>query len=231
MPRSKNSSSSTRSRRAKNGLEDRRFEPTVLRRAAWVVAVAVWVFLAVALVGFDLADPPSTLVSTHQAEVANPAGTVGASLAWWAFRVFGPGVWILMALAAIALVTLARGIAVTHPLVRTLGAFVAAVTFAGLHHAWIVPFDLLTLLTGSLPGLPSGLLGTELDLALAVRFGDVGSGLILMMGLTLGLLVAADELVLAAPGAVGRWFESMRGFGGLGRILMTPFSTLATAIG
>ena len=229
MPRSKKPSSRGRSKAPTKHGDELLFEPTVGRRALWLVAAAVWVFLSVAMIGFDGADAPSSLVSQHAAEASNPTGTFGANVAWWALRVFGPGVWLLLGLAAAALVTLARGFVITHPFVRILGSILAAITFAGLHEAWIAPIETLSAMSGALPGLPSGLLGTELELGLSVRFGSVGSGLILVLGLGLGLLVAADELVLALPAAIARSFDSARGFSAIGRSAMAPFAAAATA--
>ena len=229
MPRSKKPSSRGRSKAPAKQGDELLFEPTVGRRALWLVAAALWVFLGVALIGFDGADAPSSLVSRHAATASNPTGTFGANIAWWSLRVFGPGVWLLLALGAAALVTLARGFVITHPFVRILGSILAAITFSGLHEAWVVPVETLSAMTASLPGLPSGLLGTELELGLSVRFGSVGSALILILGLGLGLLVAADELVLALPAAMARSLDSARRFSAIGRWAMAPVAAAAAA--
>ncbi|MCP4834345.1 MAG: hypothetical protein GY895_06210 [Phycisphaera sp.] len=230
MPRSKNSTSSKRSSRSESDSEERRFEPTVIRRSLWLVGLASWLFLVVAVLGADWADLPSTAVSAHHAEIANPAGPVGATLAWWSFRVFGPGTWLLLSLGGIGLITLARGITIPHPIVRVVGAVLAAVTISGLHHGVIASSESLGSLAGGIPGLPSGLLGAELELGLVSRFGPVGSMLILLLGFGLGLLVAADELVLAFPAAVLRSFRSLRGFASNSQAAIGPVaSMIATA--
>ena len=230
MPRSKNTTTAKRSSRLENDPEDRRFEPTIVRRALWLVGLAAWLFFTVAMVGADWADAPSSVVSVHNAEVQNPAGPVGATLAWWSFRVFGPGVWLLLILAAVGLVTLARGITIPHPFVRAVGAVLAAITLAGLHHGFVASSDTMTALTGGVPGLPSGLIGAELEVGLGSRFGPVGSTLILLLGFGLGMLVAADELVLALPSAMIRSFRSIRGMATSGQGAIGPVaSMIATA--
>ena len=91
------------------------------------------------------------------------------SIAWWSYRVIGPGIWVLLALVTVGMVTLARGFTITHPVVRTLGALLVAIAVSALHEAWLVP---LGVFAGPMVGLPSGLLGSELELGLADRFGD-----------------------------------------------------------
>ncbi|MBC02661.1 MAG: DNA translocase FtsK [Phycisphaerae bacterium] len=230
MPRSKTSRSPLRSSPTGTDPDDRRFEPTIVRRALWLVGLAAWLFLAVAVVGADWADAPSSVVSVHHAEVQNPAGPVGASLAWWTFRVFGPGTWLLLAMGVLALVTLARGITIPHPFVRAVGAVLAAVTLAGLHHGMVASSETLAPLAGGIPGLPSGLIGAELELGLGSRFGPVGSTLIMLLGFGLGLLVAADEIVLAIPSAMIRSVRSIRGMATGGSGVIGPVaSMIATA--
>ena len=147
-------------------------------------------------------------------------------MAWWSFRVFGPGVWLLLILGAVALVTLARGITIPHPLVRAVGAVLAAITLAGLHHGFVTSSDTFASMAGGIPGLPSGLIGAELELGLGSRFGPVGSTLILLLGFGLGMLVAADEIVLAIPSAMIRSFRSLRGMATSGQGASGPFASM-----
>lgn len=211
MPRKKSPSRtrpSTRStgRRAKATAEAT--EPNLLRRILWLLAAAAWVFVAVSLAGFDIADWPSTSVARHAEPASNPAGIVGSLIAWWSYVTLGWGAWLVLGMAAVALVTIVRGYQITHPLVRTLGTLLAAVMVGGLHDAWIVS---MWPQAGAIPGLEAGLVPAELDIALATRFGPVGASLILLTGLLLGLLVAADELLLRVPAAMVRSLEAARG--------------------
>ena len=232
MPRSKSTASAPASRSSAPATTDRHFDPTIGRRALWLLGAAVWTFIIVAFLRFSLADPPSTSVAVQSNPISNPAGPFGATMAWWGHRVLGPGVWMVLGLAAIALVVLARGIRITHPLVRMLGVVLAAICISGLHEAWIVP---LGATVGPIPGLQSGLLGTELEVGLATRFGPAGSSLVLLLGVSLGLLVAADELLLALPTALLRSLQSMRGLSAvsssIGTAVAAPFAAIATAIG
>jgi S-DNA-T family DNA segregation ATPase FtsK/SpoIIIE len=230
MPRSKSSASAPARRSSAPATTDQYFEPTIARRALWLLGAAVWTFTLAAFVGFNVSDAPSTAVAVHSDPVANPAGPFGASMAWWGHRVLGPGIWMVLGLSALGLVVLGRGIRISHPLVRTLGVILAAICISGLHEAWIVA---LGTSLGPIPGLPSGLLGSELEVGLASRFGPAGSSLILLLGVSLGLLVAADELLLAIPNAMLRSIRSMRGLTtvsvSIGSAIAAPFAAIAAA--
>ena len=225
MPRSNSKAAKSSRKPAPDAGGDGRFEPTVVRRALWLVGLAAWIFIAVSFVGADWSDAPSTVVSSHAEEVANPAGPVGATMAWWSFRVLGPGSWMLLLLGGIGLVTLARGIRITHPVVRCLGIVLSAITLAGLHHSLLSNFEILQSLGGGIPGTRSGLLGAELEIGLASRFGPVGSLLILLLGLGLGLMVAADEIMLALPSAILRSIRSARGVVAGRPSVLSPLAT------
>ena len=232
MPRkkspSKNPSRTPRSRRpatASTNVTD----TSLVKRILWLVGLATWLFVVVALFGFDIADWPSTAVASHLTPVSNPAGIVGSLIAWWSYLTFGSGIWVIVLMFAIALISLVRGHSISHPVVRTVGTLIAAVCLGALHHAWILPF---TPTMGSVPGLEAGLLPTELSGILGERFGPVGASLILITGALLGLLVAADELVLKIPGAMMRSLESARGLDlePLRRTVTAPFGMLGVAI-
>ena len=160
-------------------------------------------FFTISFLSFNLADWPSTAVGVFNDPIANLGGEVGAGGAWWAFLTFGWGAWLVLAFAAVALAVRCTGRSITHPLVRTLGLLLAAVALGGLQHAWLAA-------VGPIPGATAGLVPGELEFALAGRFGAMGTSLILLTMLSLGLLVAADELVLAAPAAIMRAVRRVR---------------------
>ena len=130
MARSKSTASASARRSRGPASTDQHFDPTIGRRALWLLAAAGWTFLLVAFVGFDLADAPSNAVAVHASPAGNPAGPFGAAVAWWGHRVLGPGIWLVLGLSGLALVVLARGVRIHHPVVRILGTFLAAVWVA-----------------------------------------------------------------------------------------------------
>ena len=166
-------------------------EPALAGRVCWLLAAAVWTFLAVSIGGFNIADWPSSTVGVYNSPISNPGGEVGAAISWWAYASTGLGAWLILSFGAIALGVLFTGRSISHPFVRTIGVMLAAVAFGGLQHAWMPTL-------GPIPGMEAGLIPGELDTVLSGRFGGLGTSLILMTTLILGLLVAADEILLAA---------------------------------
>jgi S-DNA-T family DNA segregation ATPase FtsK/SpoIIIE len=166
-------------------------------RAAWVAGAGLWLFAAVALAGYDTADWPSTSVAVLNDPMRNPCGLAGATAAWWAFHVLGVGAWVVLAGTGAWLGLLAAGRRVSHPLVRGLGLLLAAAAVSAL--------DGLIAPRGAAPG---GLVGFAAAGELAGRFGEVGTFLVLLAGLALGAVIAADRAVMAllrlSPAAAAR---------------------------
>ena len=156
------------------------------------------VFVIVAVAGFDPADPPSTLVSTVNSPAANPAGPVGASIAWWSYRVIGPGIWVLLA-RIVGMVTLAP-VTITHPSFARSGPCWSP-SRSPPSTKWLV---LLGVFAGPMVGL-SGLLGSELS---STRRPLRRHRLSLILLTALKFPVAADEIVLAFPATLTRWMAS-----------------------
>jgi len=168
-----------------------------LRWAARLVLLAGWAFAAVALLSFDGADWPSHAVAVHASPAANLGGSVGALLAYWAYHVIGLGSWIaLLALGGWLTLELVER-RPSHPTLRMIGVLLAAVSFSTLH-ALVFPTSL------GLADAPGGLVGHTLAETMSPALGLLGSATIALALLLAGLVVAADELMLALPGAVWR---------------------------
>ena len=71
-------------------------EPTLTGRACWLLAAAIWTFLAVSIGGFNIADWPSSTVGVYNTPISNPGGEVGAAISWWAFASTGLGAWLAL---------------------------------------------------------------------------------------------------------------------------------------
>ena len=170
--------------------------------ALWLLASASWVFLTIALVGFDTADWPSSSASVHNDPTANPTGIVGATLAYWSLKLLGAGIWILLAWAVIGLVALYRGMHLEHPVLRTFGAMLCAIAVATLDVAWFGG------LSGT-PAAPGGLLPEYLSAQLMDRFNLFGVSLWMLVALAIGGLIAGDELVLRIPNVLKRSMASL----------------------
>ena len=101
MPRKK-SPSKTPSRTSRSQRPATTSDPSLLKRILWLVGLATWFFIVVALAGFDIADWPSTAVASHTTPVSNPTGFVGSLIAWWSYLTVGSGIWVVVIMAAIA---------------------------------------------------------------------------------------------------------------------------------
>ncbi|MEY4832479.1 MAG: translocase FtsK, partial [Planctomycetota bacterium] len=172
------------------------------RKIGWIAAFAAWVLVALALASFDAADAPSRTVAAWNQPPANLMGAVGALVALTVYEAFGFGAWIPMLLGGIALWATFTGRAISHPMVRAVGAVIAMIASSALHATW---FPRL----GSLAGAEAGLIPQWFAHQFVARFNGVGTSLILLLALVLGLMVAADELLGMLPKAFARVGEAL----------------------
>ncbi len=200
----------------------------ILLRVAWVVAAAMWVFLVVALASFDAADAPSHVVAVHNDPVSNLCGRAGAIAAFGVYKVVGVGAWLVLAVAAGFLVTTMLERRIGHPLVRTVGLVIAALALSSFH-------ALLWPTAGPLAGAPAGVTAAAIVAELVPRFSTVGTFLLLLAGLAIGLIVAVDSVVLVVArglfrvaGVVGAARGSMAS---VGKLISRPRAAVAIAGG
>ena len=208
------------SHRARKTKQEQLDEPTLMGRILWLLAVAAWSFYVLSLIGFNAADWPSRSVAIINDPPANPGGSFGAILAWWSYASLGIGAWVLPIFSGIGLWVLLTGRSITHPLVRCLGVILTAIAIGSLQQAWMPA-------NGPITGAEAGFLPGELTYVLSGRFGGLGTTLIILTSLGLGLLVAADELVLAAPAAIARGIQRLRGVDAAP--LLAPLKAVASA--
>ncbi|MBX3359703.1 MAG: DNA translocase FtsK 4TM domain-containing protein [Phycisphaeraceae bacterium] len=167
-------------------------DPSLLwRRVFWMALAACWLFLAVSAVTFNLADPPSPIVTPANDPVANWCGRVGAAAAYYSYEMLGLGVWVLMLLWGLHLSIMAAGKRVGHLGVRFLGAFLMAGSFAAIQ-ALLLPNS------GPVRGLGGGLIGTVGTHELTTRFNALGAFMILSLVFMVGAVVALDAWALVA---------------------------------
>jgi len=190
--------------------------PAPLRWSLWIVGAGFWLFMAAAMVSFHDGDAPSQAVAVHNETTQNLGGVVGAFFAYWTYHLLGIGAWLLMIGAAGWLVLSARGRHLNQPLLRSIGLLMAAVAFSGFHALWFPD-------AGSMAGSPAGLLAHATVDGLAARIGGLGTFLVLVATLLIGLIIAMDELMLALP---GRFWALLTRFE-LPRIQVPSFAGLA----
>jgi S-DNA-T family DNA segregation ATPase FtsK/SpoIIIE len=167
----------------------------LLRSTFLFVAAAAWVFSMLALASFHATDWPSHAVFPYP-PIANACGPVGAFVAYYAFEFMGQGVFPLLFFTGVCLAMMIYQSKVTDLWLRVIGSLLLCIAFsATIHH-----FN-----PGSSGGFPEGnggIVGIAAATYLQATMHTVGTRLVLLLATIIGLLLAADELVLQAPAAV-----------------------------
>jgi S-DNA-T family DNA segregation ATPase FtsK/SpoIIIE len=190
----------------------------------WAAAAAIWLLLVAALVSYDPADWPNHAVAEHHVQPFNWCGRIGAMVAYQAYHMLGPGVWLMIAGAAAWLVVAARGKTLNQWLLRTIGVIMMAIATSSVLNL-MLPQGMAGLLPGDLMNTPErggGLLAIFIVSELTLRFNHLGTLIILVAAFWVGALLAVDELVLLLPRALARAVSSLA---------KLPRPNLATAFG
>ena len=168
-----------------------------IKRMCWMLAAAMWLFIVTAMIGYAPTDWPSHAVAPQAWPVANWCGPAGAWITYQMYFTLGPGAWLMMAGWLVALAAGGAGRAMAHLPLRIVGGLVCAIAMSGL-----VALNFPD--AGSMPEGAGGILAIALTDLLSAHFRVVGSTVILLAMFGVGLVVAADELVAAAPNAMAR---------------------------
>ena len=168
----------------------------IARNTFLFLAVGVWSFLLLSLGSFSPTDWPSHTVYPYPS-TQNLCGSAGAFVAYYMFLAIGQGVFPMLFFTGVLLALATFNNRVSDVWLRTIGLMVLCVAFAAaVHH----------LRPGSMNGFPEGhggIVGIGTSSYLQAHFNTVGTRLILLVAMLIGLLLAADDLVLRAPGFVG----------------------------
>lgn len=200
----------TRSVEVVGGEEQGQSRANLLRYIALFVTAAMWVFMLLACASFRTTDWPSHDVFPYGV-VENLCGPVGSWLAYYSFMAIGQGVYPILLFSGICIVLFFVKGRVGDLWLRAIGLTLLSIAFAAAVHQ---------LRPGSPDGFPEGnggLLGIAAAKFLHQHFNSAGALLILLTAFLVGLLLAADDLVLRAPGvavaAYGKVQEKSAGMG------------------
>ncbi len=164
-----------------------------IRNSVLFLGIAVWIFLLLSLGSFHPTDWPSHEVFPYPT-MQNACGSAGAWTAYYCFVGVGQGVFPILFFSGICLALLVFKSRVSDVWLRVIGLMLLATAFAAtIHH----------LRPGSANGLPEGhggLLGIAVSSFLQAHFSVWGTRLVLITATFIGLLLAADDLVLQMPG-------------------------------
>jgi len=161
-------------------------------RILWISSATIALFVAVALLSFNVGDSPSHVVAVHNDPVSNWCGIVGAWIAYWTYHILGFGVWVLIAGTGAWVTLVFRGVEFTHTSVRALGLLIMAIAVSCFH-------ELLFPNLGTLAGAKAGLIAKTIVTQLSISFSGFGAFLIILAAFSIGLVVAAEKIAFAIP--------------------------------
>lgn len=161
-------------------------------RILWISSAAVAVFIAVSLLSFDVADPPSHVVANYNDPVSNWCGQVGAAIAYWSYHTIGFGIWVILLGIGSWVILVFRGREITHTSVRGLGIVILALSVSCFH-------ELLIPSVGSLAGAKAGLIAKTIVSQLTLHFSGFGAFLVVAAAFSVGLVVSAEKIAFAIP--------------------------------
>ena len=164
-----------------------------LRYSLVLVLLGVVVLAWLSLLTFSRTDPPSAEVAAPNREVSNAAGYVGA---WIAFQLrywLGAGVYMGLMFMTVAAFLLMMGGRISDLPWRLIGiALLITATSSAVYLFNPVLCD-------DLHSGTAGVLGISTGRLLTTRFALPGAWLIVVITLLIGLMLAADNLVLQLP--------------------------------
>jgi S-DNA-T family DNA segregation ATPase FtsK/SpoIIIE len=168
---------------------------TLPRNLMLFVLGGLWVFLLLSLGSFHPTDWPSHAIEPNP-PTQNLCGSAGAVVAYYAFLAVGQGVFPILFFTGICLAMVTFKGNVGDLWMRAIGLVLLASAFAAFVHHFK---------PGSYDGFPEGqggYIGIGAAHFLQHYFSIWGTRLILLMTMLVGLLLAADDLVLLTPGVV-----------------------------
>lgn len=174
----------------------------MIRYVAVCVLWAIWLFFALSCLTYT-GNQQMVVVRNPNQWTQNPytgltpnrlVGPFGVAMAYLAFENVGPGIFVIIILLAVLLAVWTGGRSLSQWLLRTIGAGLIMVVVSTLFH--------LMHLKSSLPSGSGGMLGFAVGSFLYERFASLGTALLLILTLIVGLLLVADEIMLALPAHV-----------------------------
>ncbi len=169
---------------------------------SWLILSGAWLLIVASLVSYDPADRPGHAVAPYNEVTSNWVGIVGAWISHKLYLMVGPGVWVTLVGLLVFLLVTAGGRTINQLILRLLGLVMMSVSGSA-----IIGFGLPDRWVAAMPGAwnqlwPSadgGLLAIYIHNELTVRFGWLGTMIILTIGLGIGAILTADQVVGAVP--------------------------------
>ena len=164
-----------------------------LRYCLVLLLVGAVILVWVSLLTYSRTDAPSGEVYPPQRTVNNAVGTVGAHLAFTLRYWFGGGIYMALLFATVAAALMLMGGRIGDLGWRVIGLAIL-VTGTSVSVYLLSPCTADELTSGS-----AGVLGMGLGEMLLSRFAPVGAWLLVGIAMCIGMMLAADNLVLKIP--------------------------------
>ncbi len=166
----------------------------------------ICLFLWISCLTFDPGDWPNANTYPHNDPIANWCGPVGAWISYNLFHFIGQGAWPFLLFVTICSFVLITGSELTGWIFRIIGMLILTA----------VSSSILALIQPAWPaGLPEGsggVIGLAIVSFLQQFFSKFGTSLILLFSLAVGLILAADELVIYLPEFLRRTSQTFKSF-------------------
>jgi DNA segregation ATPase FtsK/SpoIIIE, S-DNA-T family len=176
--------------------------PHLVRWSLTLSAIAAWAFTSVSLLSFSATDWPSHAVypwgPTH-----NLCGPAGAWIAYHAYTFVGSGAIAVLFFGAIFLGMKIWGQKLGDIWLRAVGLVLVAASIGAITH-------LFSPSSGGMPEGSGGIVGIATSAFLRSHFSGFGTSLVLLVAFLLGVLLAADELVIRMPVYVGGAYRAVK---------------------
>ncbi|MDP6544756.1 MAG: DNA translocase FtsK 4TM domain-containing protein [Phycisphaerae bacterium] len=175
--------------------EPERFAGGKFARYCLVLCLTGAVTLAwLSLLTYSPTDPPARLLSPEKTPVSNGAGAVGAHLAYTLRHYLGGGAYMGLGFATFAAIFMVCGGRIREWRWRLAGVTLLIIATS----AALFLLDPNRVADDYASG-PSGVIGLATGRFLLGRFAPVGSWVMLIIALCIGLMLTADNLVLRLP--------------------------------
>ena len=174
----------------------------VLRNSRSVASLVLCAFAWVAVLTFDVNDWPNPAVWPHPDPVLNGCGRAGAWFSFYLMHYLGDGAYPLIFLVSLAAVFQLMRRTVTGPTMRLIGLTLLVAATAG-GGALLHPNAKIGLVEGH-----GGILGIALAALLKDAFSLWGAAVVISAVFTLGMVLAADDLLIKVP-SFFEWVNSI----------------------
>ncbi|MFC1761344.1 DNA translocase FtsK [Planctomycetota bacterium] len=163
------------------------------RLALLCLGIGFCFFLLFSCASFHIADWPSNFYVPHNHPAANWCGSVGAFFAYFLLYYLGPGVFLILISTAVLMIRQITNHGINQLGFRGIGLALTALAISSSYYC-LWPDKVFAFPFGS-----GGILGVSFVTLLRSNFAALGTFILIAATWVVGLILLADDLVLAIP--------------------------------